>query len=466
MVHALGQNNQTVGEYSTAKISLSRHQVSLDCRSSGHKQHVQAGPPDTNVRLALGAFKLLQEMKYWGRSLAMTGKSIHLVQVDPGVPNEGSPRALFGLDAGSLTAVMVEMGEPAWRGLQLTEALYRQRVTTLDSITTLPKPLRERLAAAGWEVGRPAISQVFQSTDGTERYLVQGSGGSGETVETVWMPEGDGGESGDGSVLDPENSGPGAISLAAARSRATICVSSQVGCAVNCQFCLTARLGFQRNLSAGEIAGQVLSVLARQGVEVGRDRINLVFMGMGEPFLNYDSFMAAVRLLVEEVGLSPQRMTVSTSGIVTGIERFAGEPAELRPKLAISLNAPNDEIRAEVMPINRKWPIDAIVDAVRKIRLRPRERITFEYVLLGDVTDRPEHAAEVARLVRRTNLPVKVNLIAWNPGPGIQYKMPKPERVEGFRAALAAEGIPAYIRKPRGRDIFAACGQLKRTVEG
>ncbi len=187
---------------------------------------------------------------------------------------------------------------------------------------------------------------------------------------------------------------------------------------MNCQFCLTAKLGLQRNLSAGEIAGQVVAVLERQGVEVGRERVNLVFMGMGEPFLNYDSFMGAVRLLVKEVGLSPQRMTVSTSGIVPGIERFAQEPAEVRPKLAISLNAPNDAIRSEIMPINRKWPIEAVMDAVRGVKLRPRERVTFEYVLLGGVTDKPEHAREVARLVRRTGLPVKVNLIAWNPGPG------------------------------------------------
>jgi 23S rRNA (adenine2503-C2)-methyltransferase len=246
--------------------------------------------------------------------------------------------------------------------------------------------------------------------------------------------------------------------------RATICVSSQVGCAVNCQFCHTAKLGLQRNLSAGEITGQVLAVFERQGVEVGRNRVNLVFMGMGEPFLNYESFMAAVRLLVNEVGLSPRRMTVSTSGIVPGIERFAQEPAELRPKLAISLNAPNDSIRAEIMPINRKWPIAVVMDAVRKIQLRPRERITFEYVLLGGVTDRPEHAVEVARLLRRTGLPVKVNLIAWNPGPGIEYATPQPEAVEAFRRTLAAEGIPTYVRKPRGRDIYAACGQLKRTV--
>jgi 23S rRNA (adenine2503-C2)-methyltransferase len=271
------------------------------------------------------------------------------------------------------------------------------------------------------------------------------------------MPEGDDGEAGDGT--------DGGTGDAKDWRRATICVSSQVGCAVNCQFCLTAKLGLQRNLSAGEIAGQVVAVLDRHAVRIGRDRVNLVFMGMGEPFLNYDNFMAAVRLLVHEVGLSPQRMTVSTSGIVPGIQRFANEPADVRPKLAISLNAPNDKIRAEIMPINRKWPIADVIDAVSGIALRPRERITFEYVLLGGVTDRPEHARELARLVRRTGLPVKVNLIAWNPGPGIAYEMPDTEAVENFKRTLAGEGIPVYLRQPRGRDIFAACGQLKRTVE-
>jgi len=319
--------------------------------------------------------------------------------------------------------------------------------------------------------------------DGTERYLVQCGTTAAErqTVETVWMPEGDDGEAGDGT-----DSGGVRVSLPAPRMpnsldsdvwegsksdgrgwhRATICVSSQVGCAVNCQFCLTAKLGLQRNLTAGEIAGQVVAVLERQSVEVGRDRINLVFMGMGEPFLNYENFMGAVRLLVREGGLSPQRMTVSTSGIVPGIERFAQEPSELRPKLAISLNAPNDLVRQELMPVNRKWNIESVMDAVRQVKMRPRERVTFEYVLLAGVTDQPAHAKEVARLVRRMGVPVKVNLIAWNPGPGIAYSMPQPEAVEAFRNTLAAEGVPTYLRRPRGRDIYAACGQLKRTLEG
>jgi 23S rRNA (adenine2503-C2)-methyltransferase len=247
--------------------------------------------------------------------------------------------------------------------------------------------------------------------------------------------------------------------------RATICVSSQIGCAVNCQFCLTAKLGLQRNLSAGEIAGQVLAVFGRHAVEVGRDRVNLVFMGMGEPFLNYDSFMGAVRLLVHEAGLSPRRMTVSTSGIVPGILRFAAEPPEFRPRLAISLNAPNDAVRTEIMPINRKWSIAEVIAATRQIPLRSHERITFEYVLLGGVTDQFTHARELARLIRRSGLNAKVNLIAWNPGPGIAYSTPQPEAVEAFRGDLISAGIPAYLRKPRGRDIYAACGQLKRTVE-
>jgi 23S rRNA (adenine2503-C2)-methyltransferase len=399
----------------------------------------------------------------------MKAESRQLVQLDAQKSGAGATtdsdsgaKPLFGLDREALKERMGELGEPGWRGKQLAEALYRQHVEGLNEITTLGKTLRGKLVEGGWKVGRPAIRQVFKSIDGTERYLVEcgrGDTQTKETVETVWMPEGDDGELGDGSdSTRPEVAGK-------TWSRATICVSSQVGCAVNCQFCLTAKLGLQRNLTAGEIAGQVVSVLARQAVEVGKERVNLVFMGMGEPFLNYDNFMEAVRLLVREVGLSPQRMTVSTSGIVPGIERFAEEPAEVRPKLAISLNAPNDLVRQELMPINRKWNIEAVMGAVRRIKLRTRERVTFEYVLLGGVTDQPEHARQVARLLRRAGLPVKVNLIAWNPGPGIAYSIPKPGAVDAFSAILAGEGVPVYLRRPRGRDIYAACGQLKRTVE-
>ena len=377
-------------------------------------------------------------------------------------------KLLFGLDRAALTALVAGWGEPRFRAGQLAEALYRQRFSELSEFSTLSKSLRERIVQEGFEVGRPTIAQVFSSVDGTERYLIRCPGPDARTVETVWMPEGDGG---DFSSFEAENSSPGKDENPdkdeneEERQRATICVSSQVGCAVGCEFCLTARLGFERNLTPGEIAGQVVAVLARHKVEVGKDRLNLVFMGMGEPFLNYANFMAAVKILVEEVGLSPRRMTVSTSGIVPGIEQFAQEPPELRPKLALSLNAPNNEVRTELMPINKKWPIEAVLDAIKGVRLRPRERVTFEYVLLGGVTDQPEHARQVARLARRSGLPVKVNLIAWNAGPGIAFSTPEAGTVERFKQTLIDEGVSVYLRKPRGRDIYAACGQLKRTVE-
>ena len=369
---------------------------------------------------------------------------------------DAAPHRLFGLDTAALTQVLTDFGERPYRGKQLAEALYRQRVTHLDQITTLPQALRDRLAGEGWEVGRPHIAESFRSVDGTERYLIQTGA---QTVETVWMPDGDDGA--DSDDADAEGGSPGAAS---AFRRATICVSSQIGCAVNCQFCLTAKLGLQRNLTAGEIAGQVVAVLDRHRVELNKSRVNLVFMGMGEPFLNYGSFMAAVRLLIDEVGIAAPRMTVSTSGIVPGILRFAQE--KVRPKLAISLNAPNDEVREAIMPVNKKWNIAAVLDAVRTIPFRPREKVTFEYVMLGGVTDQPEHAEEVIRLVRRANLPCMVNLIAWNPGPGIAFSSPASGAVAAFQQQLLAAGIQTYVRRPRGRDIYAACGQLKRTTEG
>jgi 23S rRNA (adenine2503-C2)-methyltransferase len=357
-------------------------------------------------------------------------------------------QSLFGLSFEQLSQVISSFDEPGFRARQLAQALYRDWTGDLEAVTTLPLPLREKLSSAGYAVGLPPILQTFRSIDGTERYLIGTSGN--QTVETVWMPDGDGAED------DDEATAP-------TRTRATICVSSQIGCAVNCQFCLTAKLGIERNLSAGEIAGQVVAVLRRHQVELGRDRINLVFMGMGEPFLNYDAFMNAVRLLGAEVGLSLARMTVSTSGIVPGIERFAREP--VRPRLAISLNASNNEVREAVMPITRKWPIEAVLEAACKVQLAPREKITFEYVLLGGVNDSLLHADEVVALTRRAGFPSKVNLIVWNPGPGIPYHQPKDEDVRQFQQRLIARGVPAFIRRPRGRDIYAACGQLKKTTE-
>jgi len=380
-------------------------------------------------------------------------KVISILDASAVLPIRPPVRPLFGLKNEQLSELAAELAVPAYRARQLAQALYRDWAATLDDITTLPQSLREKLTRAGYSIALPEIAETFKSIDGTERYLIATA--DGQTVETVWMPEGDDGEEGDGSDAGDEE--------ASGHHDATICVSSQIGCAVNCQFCLTAKLGIIRNLTAGEIAGQVVTVLKRHNARIGRDRINLVFMGMGEPFLNYDAFMDAVRLLVDEVCIAESRMTVSTSGIVPGIERFAAEP--VRPKLAISLNASNDKVREEIMPITRKWDIGDLMDAVRKLPLRPRERVTFEYVLLGGVNDQPKHAAEVVRLIRRANLPAKVNLIAWNPGPGIPYAMPSAEDVTRFQQHLIDNGIPAFIRRPRGRDIYAACGQLKQTVE-
>ena len=412
-------------------------------------------------------------------------------------------RALFGLNLAELTEWMASLGKKPYRARQVFEALYKQRVASVEEMTTLSAALRGEMAAAGWGVGLPEIAQTAVSVDGTERYLMKMA--DGETVETVWMPDGDGGERGDGSEAAEEEAGEvetaeeavagtvkqilplrvaqgqddnqkgksywdrrangrdrtsfGTLAAAGFR-RATICISSQVGCAVNCQFCLTAKLGVRRNLTAGEIAGQVAAVLNRHRIQIGKDRINLVFMGMGEPFLNYDAFMASVRLLVEGIGIPESRMTVSTSGILPGIEAFAKET--VRPKLALSLNASNDVVREQIMPITRKWNIAALLEAVQKIPLRTREWVTFEYVLLGGVNDQPQHAREVLALMR--GIRSKVNLIVWNPGPGIDYHQPTPEDAAVFQKMLIAGGIATYIRRPRGRDIYAACGQLKRTV--
>ena len=377
--------------------------------------------------------------------------------------------SLLGMSLKELTELALESGQPAYRGRQLFEAVYCQRVEQVEQISTLPSAYREELQAQGWRIAMPAIERRFLSSDGTIRYLIALA--DGETVETVWMPEGDGGESGDGSEAGDEENGSGANSatnsevLASNRPnwrRATICVSSQVGCAVNCRFCLTALLGVKRNLGAGEIVGQIAAVLRDQNMVPPMQRVNIVFMGMGEPFLNYENFMKAVRLLVEGVGIPESRMTVSTAGIVPRIHDFGQEP--VRPKLAISLNGSNDALRSDLMPLNRKWNLEALMRAAREFPLRARERLTFEYVLLAGVNDFPDQAREVVELTR--GIRAKVNLIALNPGPDLPYRTPEHERVAVFQKILVAAGIPTFVRRPRGRDIFAACGQLKRTVEG
>ena len=361
---------------------------------------------------------------------------------------------LLGLDRAGCAALVEKAGEPAYRVQQLLEAVYRQRVQSIEEISTLPQQLRQELANKGIGIGLPKIQQRFVSQDGTVRYLLGLA--DGQSVETVWMPEGDGGEMGDGT-----EAGDSPANRTRAWDRATICVSSQVGCAVDCQFCLTALLGLKRNLTAGEIVGQVCAVLNDRNVSLQQERINLVFMGMGEPFLNYENFMKGVRLLVEEVGIAESRMTVSTAGIVPRIYDFGLEA--VRPKLAISLNASNDELRTRLMPLNKKWNLEQLMAAARDFPLRNRERLTFEYVLLREVNDSSRNASEVVELLR--GLRAKVNLIALNPGPGIGFAMPADEAVTVFQNILIKAGIPAFVRRPRGRDIYAACGQLKRTVE-
>lgn len=348
-----------------------------------------------------------------------------------------------------------EAGQPSYRGRQLFEAVYGQRIQSAEQISTLPQDFRAELLQRGFWVGFPRIDKKFVSADGTVRYLVEFA--DGQSVETVWMPEGDGGEAGDGSEAGNE------LGRQSGRpwNRTTICVSSQVGCAVDCQFCLTALLGVKRNLTAGEIVGQICAVLNEQHVFPPQARVNIVFMGMGEPFLNYENFIKACSLLVEGVGIPESRMTVSTAGIVPRIPDLGAEP--VRPKLAISLNASNDELRSRLMPINRKWNLEKLISAARNFPLRTRERLTFEYVLLNGVNDSAQNARELVELIR--GIRAKVNLIAWNPGPGIAFQTPAEERVLQFQKVLVDADVPTYIRRPRGRDIYAACGQLKHTVE-
>lgn len=369
--------------------------------------------------------------------------------------------ALFGKSLPELVDLASSLGQKPYRARQIFDALYKQRVTDVESISTLSQELRTVLAA-NHTVGLPEMVQTAVSVDGTERYLMRMD--DGETVETVWMPDGDGVENTDDAEdaadkrIDKRNWG--ALAPLGFR-RATICISSQVGCAVNCQFCLTAKLGIRRDLTAGEIAGQVAAVLNRHKVQMGKDRINLVFMGMGEPFLNYDNFMKSVLLLVEGIGIPASRMTVSTSGIEPAIRRFALET--VRPNLALSLNGSNDTVREQVMPITRKWNIAKLLDAVKTIPLHKRDWVTFEYVMLGGINDQLSNAHEVLELLK--SMHAKVNLIVWNPGPDMPYRQPTQEDVDAFQQTLIQNGLPCYIRRPRGRDIYAACGQLKRTVE-
>jgi 23S rRNA (adenine2503-C2)-methyltransferase len=342
------------------------------------------------------------------------------------------PQSIVGME---LTDIQQALGdaEPAFRARQIYEAVYRQRVTELASISNLPKALRVKLRA-DLPLGLPEIERRYDSTDGTRRYLLRLH--DGKTVETVWMPEGE---------------------------RSTICISSQVGCPVDCKFCLTALMGLERHLSAGEIAGQVLRVAADNSLEANADRVNIVMMGQGEPLLNLANVIKATRLLTDPEGMaiSPRRITLSTSGIIPKIDELAKEA--VRPKLAISLNASSEEQRRELMPITRKYHLAELMEACHRYPLRSWEKLTFEYVLLKDVNDTDADARRVVKLL--ANLNAKVNLIALNPGPGIPFSTPLPERVESFQA-IVRRALPCFVRKPRGLDVFAACGQLKRMETG
>jgi 23S rRNA (adenine2503-C2)-methyltransferase len=343
---------------------------------------------------------------------------------------------LLGKSKAELRALMEELGEPAYRGAQIYHALYTERRFDFAAMTNLPAGLRERLARAA-AITLPQILRRYRSFDGTVRYVLAlapadsatAVAGKPATIETVFMPE---------------------------ENRQTICISTQAGCAVDCHFCLTATLGLIRNLTPSEVLGQVLVVL-EDNQSVLKPQTNVVLMGQGEPLLNYDAVMAAIRILLDPEGIafSPKRVTLSTSGIVPGIERLAQE--EARPKLAVSLNASSDAQRDQIMPINRKYPIEELLDVCRCYPLRPWERLTFEYVLLGGFNDSPNDARYVVKLL--SNLRTRVNLIPWNPGE-LPYKKPAAARVEEFRKILSDKGMLVLVRHSRGQDVMAACGQL------
>ncbi len=338
--------------------------------------------------------------------------------------------ALVGMDLADLK-VLLGPKQASFRARQLFDALYKRRVDNLSDVTNLPQDIRGELAE-NHPVGLPELEHRYDSRDGTRRFLLRLS--DDRTVEAVLMPE---------------------------QNRDTICISSQVGCPVDCRFCLTALMGLERNLTAGEIVGQILFIARQNNLEITGNCVNVVMMGMGEPLLNLENVLKATRLLTDPtgIGLSEKRITLSTSGIVPKIEELGR--AAVRPKLAISLNASNEEQRRELMPITRKYHLADLMKACRAYPLRAWEKLTFEYVLLRGINDSDNDAKRVVRLLAHLNC--KVNLIALNPGPGIPFETPDPERVASFQQ-IVRRAFPCFIRKPRGLDIFAACGQLKRVA--
>ena len=325
-----------------------------------------------------------------------------------------------------LEALALRLGEKPYRGRQLFEQIHARLAGSLDDVTVLPGAFRKRLADEGFSAHGLSISQVLESTDTTIKMGLS-------TVDGLVVE----------SVLIPMETGA-----------FTQCMSSQAGCALACEFCMTGTLGWTRNLTAAEIVDQHLLALARFP---DRPVKNLVFMGMGEPLLNVDEVVKAIRLLQHEKArsLSPRRITVSTAGIVPGIRRLG---QEVDCQLAVSLNAPTQELRAELMPVSRRYPLDELMAALKEFPLLPRRRITFEYVLLPGVNDSPAHARDLVRLL--SHIRCKVNLIPFNPFPGSRFGRPSDESVDRFLELLSAKQMMATIRRSRGADILAACGQL------
>lgn len=341
---------------------------------------------------------------------------------------------LTGLTQAELTAFVEEMNEPAYRGRQIFASLHQRRLRSFDEMTDLPKDFRTKLNESA-TASTLKVESRYLSEDGTRRYLMKTH--DNLPVETVFIPE---------------------------ERRDTICFSSQSGCPLQCSFCLTAKLGLLRTLTAGEIVEQI-TIALNDAYGVGQKTprgTNLVAMGAGEPFLAFEPLMKALRIMADPKGLHivPNRVTVSTAGIVPRIRELATVPD--RPHLAISLAAPTDELRDVLMPINKKWPLGELLAACKEFErsLKPTERFTFEYVMLDGVNDTDEHARQLANLLNRHGLRAKVNLIPHNPADPLPYRPSPPERVESFKSILESKGVHAFVRRPRGRDIYAACGQL------
>ena len=334
------------------------------------------------------------------------------------------------LERGEMEDAVERLGAPRFHGRQLFHWIYARGVTDFEAMTDLGRELRQRLAAA-FLLETPAVDSKQISSDGTTKFLLRLA--DGQRVEAVYIPD---------------------------TPAQTFCISSQVGCAMACGFCLTGRMGLTRHLTAGEIAGQVRVLAHETGLM--HTPFNIVLMGMGEPLHNYDATMKALRILADPQGLAvhPGRITLSTVGVVSALEKLAQEP--IMPNLAISLHATTDEQRTAIVPLNRRYDLAALLDACRRFPLPRRARMTFEYVLLDRVNDTPDDARRLARLLH--GLRAKVNLLPLNEAPGIPYRRPSDGRVNAFARVLADRGITVSVRKSRGRDIRAACGQL--IVEG